>query len=297
MYCFLRFQSKRARDDEVRERIAYHSDGPRPRARDSDKPRLPFWMWPRFWYAVTQKFLISLNDSQLFTGTAVQIASIIQQCTISVYHFQVVTELAFLSTITHFLTLVVCYQYFAYNRWSNLPRVLVMLLNLGLLGYTSWFGYAYETSKSDRFKSSKLACYYSDNKPILSARFYIRWSILFFLALVGHLSIFFQIYFGKKYWEEYLRSGFEEHSWTNRSSWVDKYVWINLLIFSRKYILLPAYTIYGLVNATRVLKGTQAFGEATITIEGSEKEWGFGQILAVLLLALVLLPGWESFVR
>jgi hypothetical protein len=43
------------------------------------------------------------------------------------------------------------------------------------------------------------------------------------------------------------------------------------------------------------LHKTQAFGVASVRIEGSEREWGFGQFLPVLLLALPLFAGWESF--
>lgn len=107
---------------------------------------------------MVDKLLLALSDSQLFTGTAVQIASLVQHCEIAVYHLQIVAELAFLSTVTHLVTVVAMSGYFIGNTGSNAPRVLIMLLNVGLLGYTSWFVYAYEAA-TDFNDSIQLGCY------------------------------------------------------------------------------------------------------------------------------------------
>lgn len=47
--------------------------------------------------------------------------------------------------------------------------------------------------------------------------------------------------------------------------------------------------------AATMLSDTQALGKPSVRIEGSENEWGFGQFLPVLLLALPVFAGWESF--
>jgi hypothetical protein len=47
--------------------------------------------------------------------------------------------------------------------------------------------------------------------------------------------------------------------------------------------------------ASSMLSNTQALGDPSVNIRGSENEWGFGQFLPVLLLALPIFAGWESF--
>ena len=69
------------------------------------------------------------------TGLAVQFTALLKHCELSIYHFQIVVELAFLTTVTHLLTLVALRNYFVENRWTSLPRIILMLANLGLLAY------------------------------------------------------------------------------------------------------------------------------------------------------------------
>lgn len=102
---------------------------------------------------------------------------------------------------------------------------------------------------------------------------------LLFAAIIGHSSIFLTMY-SKAF-----------RSWASRTR-----VGAALRFF-RTAIIVLAYTIYGLVSGSLVLRQTQALGAPTIEIDDNEREWGFGQILAMLLLALVLLPGWDSFME
>ncbi|KAK3311630.1 uncharacterized protein B0T15DRAFT_549305 [Chaetomium strumarium] len=237
------------------------------------------WLWvnPGFWARVVDRLLLALNDSQLFTGTAVQVASLVQHCEITIYHLRIVAELAFLSTVTHLLTVVAMSGYFIDNAGSNTPRVLVMLLNLGLLGYTTWFAYLYEAA-SPFDESLQLGCYYAGYRPPVVASFTVRWTLLLLAAVLGHLVVFLAMY------------------WKGFRTWIAGTRGAALRFF-RTAILVPAYTIYGLVSSSRVLRQTQALGTPPVDIEGSEREWGFGQILALLLLALIVLPGWDSFME
>jgi hypothetical protein len=63
----------------------------------------------------------------------------------------------------------------------------------------------------------------------------------------------------------------------------------------RTWIIAPVYSLYGLYMAGDGLRYTQALGTPNIPMEGSESEWDFGQFLPVLLLALPIFAGWESF--
>jgi len=57
----------------------------------------------------------------------------------------------------------------------------------------------------------------------------------------------------------------------------------------------PVYSIYGIWMAGDRLSGTQALGTPNVNIQGDEIQWNFGQFLPVLLLALPIFTGWESF--
>ena len=101
------------------------------------------------------------------SSQAVQFTALLKHCDISIYHFKVVTELAFLTTVTHLLTLVALRDYFVKYKWINLPRIFFMLGNLGLLGYTSFISYTYDLADLDL--SFHLACYFQGERPELKA--------------------------------------------------------------------------------------------------------------------------------
>ena len=241
----------------------------------------PYWNNNLFWNVVFSKILLGVNDTQLFTGTAVQIVSLLQLCTLSVYHFRVVTELAYLSTVTHLLTLIVLRNYFVKNKWVNIYRVLIMIVNLALLGYTTWIEYALDTLDSTE-DGTNVGCYLGMRQLPSTHLSTLRWAMLLFIATTAHFSVFWTMY-----WEGEFTLGLL----TRKQFW-----WLKSWgRFVRNCIFLPAYTIYGLVVGIQVLRKTQAFGSAPIPIIGTERDWGFGQVLAVFLLTLIVLPGWEAF--
>jgi hypothetical protein len=231
------------------------------------------WRTHMFWFRILSKNLLAFSDTQLLTGLAIQFTAIVKHCELSIYHFVIVVELAFLTTVTHLLTLVALRNYFVENRWVNAPRIFFMLANLGLLGYTSYVAYSYDIAGLRA--SSPLACFYQGHRPHFKAAFVGRWGLLLVGAIGGHISIMLAMYF----LEEESKRGKILIGWA----------------FIRNWILAPVYALYGLVWGGMALHKTQAFGVASVRIEGSEREWGFGQFLPVLLLALPLFAGWESF--
>jgi hypothetical protein len=242
-----------------------------------------YWRSPAFWSRVLSKNLLALSDTHLLTGIAIQFTALLQQCHISIYHFQVVTKLAFLTTVTHLLTLITLRNYFVKNRWINLPRVISMVGNLALLGYTSFITYSYDLTDNKLDISSSLACYFQDKRPPIKAAFGTKWSFLINGAIGGHITIIFAMYF--------LSS--TPSSEDRNKGTLEKLKWMGALF--RTWVIAPAYAIYGVYMASTALQKTQALGTPSVRIDGSEREWGFGQFLPVLLLALPLFAGWESF--
>lgn len=194
----------------------------------------------------------------------------------SVYHWKIVSDLAFLTTVTHLLAVAALRNYFVKYRWINLPRIFFMLANLGLLGYTSFVAYSYDLAGLDL--SGNLACFFKGERPPFSHAFGGKWASLLVGAIGGHVTVILAMYC--------LR----EPSKGGKKEW---WYWIGAAF--RTWIVAPIYAVYGIVMAGGGLRYTQALGTPNVRIEGSESEWGFGQFLPVLLLALPIFAGWESF--
>lgn len=237
-----------------------------------------YWRSPGFWSRVLSKNLLAFSDTQLLTGLAIQFTAMLKHCDITVYHFRIVTELAFLTTVTHLLTVIALRNYFVKNRWINLPRIFFMLGNLGLLGYTSFVAYSYDLAGVDL--SMKLACFFQNNRPPVTSAFGGKWAALIIGAIGGHVTVILAMY-----WLDDPKEGQQRKWW-----W-----WAGAAF--RTWIVAPVYSIYGIWMAGDGLRFTQALGKPPehFKIIGDEEEWNFGQFLPILLLALPVFAGWESF--
>lgn len=99
-----------------------------------------------FWIPVVQKLVLGLSDQQLLTGLAVLIASFWTHCSISVYHFALVNDLAWFSASVHVTTLSVLRRYLHANPLLRDWRVALMTILALLLiastvmeGHHEWF--------------------------------------------------------------------------------------------------------------------------------------------------------------
>ncbi|KAF2682878.1 hypothetical protein K458DRAFT_56781 [Lentithecium fluviatile CBS 122367] len=245
-----------------------------------------YWRSPTFWSRVLSKNLLALADTQLLTGLAIQFAAMLRHCDLSIYHFQIVTELAFLTTVTHLLTVVTLRNYFVKYKWINMPRIFFMLGNLALLGYTSFVSYSYDLAGLDL--STSLACFFQGERPPFRAAFGGKWAALLIGAIGGHVTVILAMYV----LEDDNDNAKHQNTKKNSSKW-SWLKWIGAIF--RTWIVAPIYAIYGVYMAGSGLKDTQALGNPDVRMNGSEGDWGFGQFLPVLLLALPVFAGWESF--
>ena len=240
----------------------------------------PYWRSTSFWAQVLSKNLLAFSDTQLVTGLAIQFTALVKHCHMTIYHFRIVTELAFLTTVTHLLTVIALRNYFVKNKWINLPRIFFMLANLGLLGYTSFVSYSYDLiNEVPLDQSMSLACFYRSERPRFGAAFGGKWAAMLICAIGGHATIILAMY-----WLDEPDATQKTRTW-----------WYRLGGDLRTWVIAPAYSLYGIWMAGDGLQYTQALGRPNVTIEGSEQQWSFGQFLPVLLLALPVFAGWESF--
>lgn len=83
-----------------------------------------------------ERFILTLSDQQLATGLAVMVAGLARRCSMSIYHFNIVSSLAWLSSTTHLATLGMLREYFAENTSVRNWRITGMVALLGLLLYS-----------------------------------------------------------------------------------------------------------------------------------------------------------------
>ena len=66
----------------------------------------------QIWKGALLQLILGLSDQQLVTGMAVLISGYARHCDINVYHFEMVGDLAFLSSLTHLVTIHTLREYF-----------------------------------------------------------------------------------------------------------------------------------------------------------------------------------------
>jgi hypothetical protein len=81
---------------------------------------------------VVKRFVLTLSDQQLATGLAILVAAVANQCTLTVWEFQLAFSLAWFSSTTHLATLDCLREYFldhgAVRNWRVFGMVALLIL-------------------------------------------------------------------------------------------------------------------------------------------------------------------------
>ena len=107
-------------------------------------PKIPFLRVGKeraaFWRPVTERLVLLLSDYQLLFGVAILIAGFWKHCSISVYHFSMVVDLAWYSS-THMISLSVLKCYLrerpTLRNWRVCIMVLMLIMMLVAIGLAS----------------------------------------------------------------------------------------------------------------------------------------------------------------
>lgn len=217
-----------------------------------------------------RKNLLAFSDQQLITAIGVQVSAYIKICTISLYHFRIVACLGLLSTVTHFLTLVVLREYFLKRPFLRTLRIVFMVINFILIVNTIiiYLGYNHSTLSL----TSLAMCYYRPHgrAPALDVL-----APAFFASLGVFVSLGWGIF------AMIMRT------------------MSSVAGFFTVWVMVPVYVVTVLVITPIGLSGAQAIvsrsGTTLVPIASgsSEKDWGFGQILPLLLMLLPVLSALE----
>ncbi|KAL8636081.1 MAG: hypothetical protein Q9228_006484 [Teloschistes exilis] len=101
-----------------------------------------------FWQPVVERLILTLSDQQLLVGIAILTAGFLKHCSISVYHFAIVVDLGWFSSNTHMTTLFVLLDFFIDHppqrdwRVALMAIILIAMIVASVLeGNRYWFDY------------------------------------------------------------------------------------------------------------------------------------------------------------
>ncbi|SLM40055.1 hypothetical protein LPUS_10746 [Lasallia pustulata] len=275
-----------------------------------------------FWRPVMEKVVLSLSDQQLIAGLAILTAGFLKHCSISVYHFAIVTDLAWFSSNVHLTTLNVLTRYHRARPTMRNWRVCLMVVTLVMMlaatvlqGHWAW----YDSYNCDA------QCLFDDLLGNVSGSPAFWMELNIFLLVFGYGGSFIYLY-------EPLWTKFEMFFWTvpvkrTRSGIVALHQKRMDLRASGSMVAFPAWFVLGSAEIllamimvfyviVAALLGSTVFSlyvdilwfayglygiitdraSASSDMAGNENEMGFGQIVAILLLASTILTCREAYV-
>ena len=100
----------------------------------------------KFWQPVMESLILALSDQQLLVGISILITGFIKHCTISVHHFGIISDLAWFSSNTNLSSLVVLHIYLSEHPALRNRRVCLTLVMFVFLmvsyafqGHRQWY--------------------------------------------------------------------------------------------------------------------------------------------------------------
>ena len=100
----------------------------------------------RFWQPIMEVLSLALSDQQILMGISILVTGFIKHCSISAYHFELISDLAWFSSNTNVTSLIVLQIYFSEHPSLRNWRVCLMLVlfvflmvALALEGHRQWY--------------------------------------------------------------------------------------------------------------------------------------------------------------
>lgn len=217
---------------------------------------------------IFRKLLLSFSDQQIITGIGLQSVGLAKMDTMVPYHFFIIWMLSLLSTATHLATLLALVNDFKRDWVLRWLRQALMFVNLVL---SIVFGvFVLQAVMKDLKPTLPIACVWQI--PSHTAASNAGISIAGTIGVIAGQCIVFIL----GVW--YLHS--------KRRAWLK---WIQ----AAGIMFLLAI---GVGAAIRVILLSQAFGTPSVPLNGTgERDWGFGQLLSMLLLLLPLVSAIEIY--
>lgn len=258
-----------------------------------------------------QKVVLALSDQQLVTSSTLLIIGYSQRCSISEYHFEIITDLAWLTFSTFSGSLLVTTDYYEENMkmrhwralWFTIVYILIVLAQL-VTYHDDWLFYP----------GLPVQCTLSN----LGSGIGSFWGFFLSLSLIlltwsycSLMTSFYPVVFGwrnctrrmmravvRKTSELHTRVNSREPSLLKTLAW-----WPTYLAFLASF----AFSELAASQAIKLIRDVSMMIYATASIfrarfwapdyltEGDEKEWTVGQILPLMLLVVPLYSIFETY--
>ncbi|KAH7007128.1 hypothetical protein EDB80DRAFT_777719 [Ilyonectria destructans] len=279
---------------------------------------------PDLWANCLYDMVISLSDQQLATGFAILVSGLIGlgNGSITIYHFSTVTGLAWFSSNTHLLSLLVVHSYadsvkyfspkrddpklrYLSRQAINWIRIILMSSMAILLLFCSWVS-AYENWENEYNCPAKCTLGSAHGgKPLMWMR--VDFFYVFYNYGPGILSLIrpFRLWWIDRFRWYCIDSRGQPADKGHISFWdmppkALRYVGI---VFRTLWYILASETvsflevIYWFISGVYSISVTQRYGHSLMKNPDDEKKLGFGQLVPVFLLVLQIMQFSDSYAK
>ena len=238
---------------------------------------------------VLDRFVLGFSDQQLITGVSILLIGFIRFCSISTYHFYVITNLAKFSCSSHLASILSLRRYFqAHPRVAKI-RIIVLLLFAVLLATASIIGGSVIPNIPDL--KCPISCTIRNIDPSnkifgwVSVIYLIiaYWAALAFVFPNSELFFTTWMVIKPATWIEAALTYRYGHQFQERFMHYKPYF---VPLFASFILQLIWWTASLIISLLIRIEGARV-------VDGSETSWGFGQLLAMLMLGLPVLNAVE----
>jgi hypothetical protein len=254
-----------------------------------------------FWRNVIEAAVLNFSDQPLVTGGAILIVAYIQLATISVYHFTVVMDLAWFSSNTHLLAVVVLRKHFREHFFRRAWRGWAMSIMCGLLfissiiqGHWNWYG----SYRCPTICLIKQLITPSNIGGVPARWMFTNLAMLSWGYATALIPLFDRSRNAWKKLKDWVCDLFDvkdlSPSNNPRQHWTIVPIWIYMILSSTVFDMAFQIMWWG-IGVWSILDD-KLWGASALAISGqSENVWAFGQIVPFLLVALPLLLSAEAY--
>jgi hypothetical protein len=273
------------------------------------------------WIDILDQLILSLSDQQLATSIAILVTNFIRQFKISNYHLNVVSDIAWFSTITHLLSMVVLRVHWIQDTRRRVLhiRLFLMICVVIMLAFTLTWSPQYDPKGGAgacpahcAFSNSDVSTLFSEYEfPIQHTALNFAGIVQSFLLAWGYSTTGF---FVAPFWYKFYRfwlwvlPGHVFRGSRMCCLWVVDQIWKQGRLHNLVEKLFDGLKIFWKVTffpLPKTVIGVQVvswcFDLAFLILDrwGShesvanpqeENQWGFGQLLAMIIVVLPVLP-------
>jgi hypothetical protein len=244
-----------------------------------------------------QDFLLTLSDQQLVTGLAILIAGWLNHKTLTVYEFEMASDLAWMSSDVHLLTVGQLRGFFEKNPHAKYWRSTGIISTFLLLFVANFYRGHFEWFSKFRHPVRCLLDDINRSPANIHGSAALNMSIWAVFLVYSYVTGILPLYFNTKSWRDRIlarRASLEEknHTYSRFKICLLDIFWV---ISSEAFNVLVIQTFwfsYGSWSIWVDRKHALGYG----VVGGGNVPWDLGQIVPLFLLALPILNAFDFFV-